>query len=248
MGTHGLYGFIYKGKLYLMFCHYDGYLEGLGLNLLKEIKYIMENNLLDVWIHQLENIKLVVDEDRVHGNYISDIQHRPRATDAEIASLKKFTMRSVISNEPWTGETKWYYLLNGTQGSFMEVLGCGYLLAYVYTGINKTESLSGEILATSLIKEYMNSLDSNYMYILDLDHMKYHVYTIHKNKVNEEKHDLYNLPNEFAGKDVGNVNMIRKMISDGDKYDANGYPIELSVMIERGMMFWRNIILTHRAN
>src|SRR5437868_291402 len=117
MGTHALYGFIYKGRLYLMYCSMDGYLEGLGLNLMRQIKHAVENGLINYWMSKCEDLNIVTEAG-------------PKPTLEERTQLRIWTRRSIFDNQAWQGETEWYWVLSNTQGSFFEVLKSGYFLAY----------------------------------------------------------------------------------------------------------------------
>jgi len=44
MGTRGHFGFRYKKKYYMIYNHFDSYFEGLGKDLLEEIKEMINNN------------------------------------------------------------------------------------------------------------------------------------------------------------------------------------------------------------
>ena len=59
MGTRGLFGFKYHGKYYLVYNHHDSYPDGLGKELIEEIKEAIKNNQLDAWGEKILQIKCV---------------------------------------------------------------------------------------------------------------------------------------------------------------------------------------------
>lgn len=42
MGTSGLFGFVYNGKYYVVYNHYDSYPDGLGQDIINEIKKMLD--------------------------------------------------------------------------------------------------------------------------------------------------------------------------------------------------------------
>ena len=136
MGTRGLFGFYYKGKYYLVYNHWDSYPEGLGHDLLREIKYALENNLLDNWIQMLIDSRVVSDE-------ISP-------TSEDINKLNKYWDLSVDDRSPMN----WYCLTRKCQGSFLSVLESGY----IYTDPDYENKLTGDIFV-----EYSYVLDFDNM-------------------------------------------------------------------------------------
>ncbi len=105
MGTRGKFGFLYKGKLYICYNHYDSYPSCLGVHLLLEI---LHANLED-WIKLLENIK--------------EVSEDVKPTPEDIEKLKKYTWLDVGNQSI----EDWYCLLRFTQGSFYHVLNSGYM-------------------------------------------------------------------------------------------------------------------------
>jgi hypothetical protein len=65
MGTLGLFGFVYKGKYYLAYNHFDSYPSGLGIYLINELISAIKNNQLGNWIKMLENIKVIYELDNI---------------------------------------------------------------------------------------------------------------------------------------------------------------------------------------
>jgi hypothetical protein len=203
MGTHGLFGFVYKGRIYLIYNHYDSYLDGLGFSLICEIKFAVKNNLIDEWIKKLESCRIVREDD--------DIQPTPD----EAKELKEWTGYSThgsvtkedgtVSFEGYNEEDTWYWCLNKCQGSFIRVLNSGYLLTVIKvedeTKINRT------------IKKAITKME-NYVYILNIDKMRYTVLYSSDEDGNEEgggssyvqeHYDINNLPDMFAGKKIGTL-------------------------------------------
>lgn len=62
MDAHSLFGFWYKGKYYLVYNHYDPYLQGLGATVIKQLKYAIDNNLLNEWKSKIIELKEVDDK------------------------------------------------------------------------------------------------------------------------------------------------------------------------------------------
>ena len=109
MGTRGLFGFKHKGKYYLIYNHCDSYYSGLGKKIVKEIKYMLDNNLLDKWIYMLENIKI--------------IDYTVNPTEEDIKQLEQYTNLKVSSRST----NDWYCLTDGCD-SLIKVLESGYIL------------------------------------------------------------------------------------------------------------------------
>ena len=59
MVTSGIFGFRYKDIYYVFYNKYDSYFSHLGINLLREIKIMIDNNNLDNWISKINNLKIV---------------------------------------------------------------------------------------------------------------------------------------------------------------------------------------------
>jgi hypothetical protein len=107
MGTRGNYGFVHKGKVYVMYNHYDSYPErpGLGWTLVHEILWAN----LERWKTALETIRVTSDE--------------PAPTKKDIEALRESTDTNVDN-----GSLKnWYVLTRKNQGSAVRVLQSGYL-------------------------------------------------------------------------------------------------------------------------
>lgn len=110
MGTRGLFGFYYKGKYYVVYNHFDSYPEGLGSDIINEIKKAILEGKLDEWKNKLININ-IVNEDKV-------------PTSEDIERLAYFTDLSVSRGST----SDWYCLLRRTQGSLEKVLDSGYII------------------------------------------------------------------------------------------------------------------------
>ena len=113
MGTHGLFGFFYKKKYYVVYNHWDSYPGGLGVNIVNELKRAIDKGFLGQWIDLLEKMVLV-DE------------HIP-PTQEQIEKLKHYANLSVSRRT----YTDWYCLLHGCQGSIDSVLTAGHIINYV---------------------------------------------------------------------------------------------------------------------
>lgn len=111
MGTRGNYGFIYKGKLYVMYNHFDSYPEnpGLGWTLVKEI----------VWAN-LERWKVALDTIKICSG---------KPTEEDVEALRASTDTNVDNGEL----SNWYVLTRKNQGSALRVLQSGYFNGTVKT-------------------------------------------------------------------------------------------------------------------
>ena len=110
MGTQGLFGFVYKGKYYLVYNHWDSYPEGLGSGIVEELKRAIENNQLEEWKKLLVQIKEVSE----------DVPPTPE----EIQKLQCYSNTSVSTGSL----SDWYCLLRNCQGSLEKVLESGYIV------------------------------------------------------------------------------------------------------------------------
>lgn len=119
MGTRGLFGFCYKGKYYLAYNHWDSYPEGLGANVIQQLKHAIDNNLLNDWKNKI--VELI------------EVDENVPPTEKDIENLKKYTNLGV-SNQ---STDDWYCLLRGTQGSIQSILDAGYIENYAIDNTNK---------------------------------------------------------------------------------------------------------------
>lgn len=108
MGTRGHFGFRYKKKYYMIYNHFDSYFEGLGKDLLEEIKEMINNNQFDEWLSLFLQLKFVKEEDM--------------PTDEDIEKCKEYYDDRVGYRTPYN----YYNLLRKCQGSFIKVLKSGY--------------------------------------------------------------------------------------------------------------------------
>ena len=136
MGTRGLFGFYYKGNYYLFYNHFDSYTEGLGRDLINEIKTAISENRLDEWKDKILMLKKVSEDDH--------------PTDDDINKLKEFTDLRV-SNQ---STSDWYCLLRKCQGSYEKCLSSGY---YLDSNYNETY-LTGDIF---IEYSYILNFDTN---------------------------------------------------------------------------------------
>lgn len=113
MGTRGLFGFHYKGKFYVAYNHFDSYPDGLGNDIIKEIKKAISNGTFESWKLKLENIKCIDEE-------------TPPTTE-DIQKLKPYTDLNVST----ASTSDWYCLLRKCQGSLELILESGYLNNHV---------------------------------------------------------------------------------------------------------------------
>jgi hypothetical protein len=135
MGTRGDYGFIYKGKLYVMYNNFDSYPErpGLGWQLVREIVWAN----LERWKVALDTIKLC----------------SGTPTEEDIKALREGTDTSVREGSL----TDWYVLTRKNQGSALRVLQSGYFLGTVTT-VDSDTDLKGHF---EHVWGYLVDFDSN---------------------------------------------------------------------------------------
>lgn len=112
MGTRGLFGFVYQGKYYVVYNHWDSYPVGLGRQLILELVNAIRQNQLDSWKDKLSSIQVI------------DPKSEP--TKQDIEKLSSYTDLGV-SNQ---SVTDWYCLTRSCQGSWISVLESGYLLPH----------------------------------------------------------------------------------------------------------------------
>lgn len=179
MGTRGLVGFRYKNRYYLMYCHYDCYLSGVGVALLREIKTAMLNGTFETWIEQFKTVTIVdvsnsggrnyldTNEDMIYSeeeyderdteffdiNDMRIIRRSPRVS--EMDKLREYCNTSVGEQH----EGDWYCLLREVQGSFVRILTSQHLLLHA-----KYKEMTGDVFI-------------EYSYVLDFDSDNFHVYT-----------------------------------------------------------------------
>ena len=141
MGTRGLYGFYYNGKYYIVYNHDDSYYDGLGADLLKELKVQLEKyGNLQLWIHQILQLK-------------STINRTP--TQQDIEKLQKYSDLSVSTKD----EKDWYCLLRKCQGSFIKVLDSGYIQTEIVTDFDTIYDYYG---GTWIEYVYILNLETSY--------------------------------------------------------------------------------------
>lgn len=110
MGTRGLYGFKYKGKYYIYYSHCDSYFSGLGKQLWKELREMLNDGELEEWLELIEAIK-VVEEDDI-------------PTEEDIENCEDFTDLTVSTRSAYD----WYCLLYKTQGKLKDTINAGYVV------------------------------------------------------------------------------------------------------------------------
>lgn len=109
MGTRGLFGFRYKGKYYMVYNHFDSYPEGLGADLVKQIKQAIKNGKIEEWKNK------VLEMEDISGTV---------PTEEQIKFLETRTLN--IGDDT----TDWYCLLKETQGSLQNMLDAKYFESY----------------------------------------------------------------------------------------------------------------------
>jgi hypothetical protein len=68
MGTHGLYGFYYNGKLYLIYNRWDSYPSGLGSTLVNEIKEALKDGTFENWKNLLIKAVIILEDEEDQEN------------------------------------------------------------------------------------------------------------------------------------------------------------------------------------
>lgn len=140
MGTRGTIGFRIDGKDYLTYNHYDSYPDGVGVDVLKEIKSI------------IGGVTLLCDIERNIRSLIAvDSEDKPSSND--ILEYSKFANPGVGNQGIDNKEINtWYQLLRHTQGT----LG-GYML-----GVIKHMIMENDFIRDSLFCEhgYIVNFDS----------------------------------------------------------------------------------------
>jgi hypothetical protein len=144
MEIHGLFGFCYRGKLYLTCSHHDSHPSSLGTNLLNELKEAIRNRTFAIWINLFLELTIVTDE------------NIPSLFD--IRRLQPYTKFS-------NGVMNWYNLTYKCQGSFNQLLQSKYLYSYDIYNLHLSRN---EI---SLIDKRFpfDRINIQYIYILNFD-------------------------------------------------------------------------------
>lgn len=106
MSTRGLYGVRYQERDYLAYNHCDSYPNGLGNELIEELKTVSLG-----WIKKKVNKLQLVNKSM-------------NPTPEQIAELSKFTNLGVGEQS----HADWYCLLRETQGSLIKTLEAGYMM------------------------------------------------------------------------------------------------------------------------
>ena len=113
MGTRGIFGFYYKGRYYVAYNHFDSYPEGLGNNIVNQIRNAKRIGTFDHWIDLLVQLRV--------------IQEHITPTPDDIKALEPYTNLNV-SNQ---STDDWYCLVHKCQGNLYKVLESGYLLPHM---------------------------------------------------------------------------------------------------------------------
>lgn len=110
MGTRGIMGLRIDGQDKLTYNHFDSYPDGLGVDMVRDIKAILANEGIDWFKDKARNIKLV--------------GKNSKPSDEEVEKLKQYSDLSV-------GEQSyedWYSLLRELQGQLKAILEAGYMI------------------------------------------------------------------------------------------------------------------------
>ena len=113
MGTRGLFGFYYNGKLYLSYNHNDSYMDGLGEKLLNEIRKAIKNGTFNRWPERIKQLKMV-----------QGFRASIKPTQEDINNLRQYTNRNINVQS----DIDRYSLLRGCQESLTSILESGYIL------------------------------------------------------------------------------------------------------------------------
>lgn len=162
MGTRGFYCICYRGIYYVFYNHWDSYFSNLGVNLINEIKHILNNNLLVEFLKNVDCLKVY----RFNMNTLSDSE-----------KLRLYEYKNTEENNKFDNEIKEYTYKKA--GSYIKTLDAGYInFSYIYD--------------TEVTFENATHWDLEYIYILDCDKSEfiiksnYHInirYTFDKLKV-----------------------------------------------------------------
>ena len=110
MGTHGLFGFRYKKKYYMVYNTFDSYYCGLGQKLLNELREMVKNGQFEEWLQLFLNIKIVFES--------------MKASEDDIKTISEYTKSEYNIKHI----NDFYHLLHDCQGSYVKCLKSGYLL------------------------------------------------------------------------------------------------------------------------
>ncbi len=133
MGTRGAVGFRLDGKDYVAYNHFDSYPEGLGVEVLRDIKELLKGTGLNSLPALVKRLKV--------------FSENKKPTKKDIKALAKYTDLSVSNKST----SDWYCLTRNLQGNLRGYLEAGYMPD------------SREFLADSLFCEwaYIVNLDDN---------------------------------------------------------------------------------------
>lgn len=102
MGTRGAFGFKINNEYKISYNHYDSYISGLGISIVKQLINIKKKNQLDELKERVKKIKLV--NESIPPTKEDQIKYR------------KFLNSNVGGR---SGSVEWYQLLRETQGDFL---------------------------------------------------------------------------------------------------------------------------------
>lgn len=111
MGTSGYYGFLLKGKFYLVYNHYDSQPKCLGRNILGELQDLLDDGSAAAILH----LQTLVSELKIVSRDMTPTQEDQK-------KLEKYTDLTVSRQSL----DDWYCLLRKAQGSLKATLECGY--------------------------------------------------------------------------------------------------------------------------
>ena len=170
MGTRGLFGFFYKGRLYLVYNHWDSYPSGLGLLLVSEIQAAIDKNELQFWKELLERI-MVIDCDSI-------------PSEIDVHRLRNFT-NLMVSDQ---STSDWYCLTHKCQGSMFSVLQSGYL----YPAIDMNEKVWADLSNDYAIKGILEDYEE-YGYVLNFDEDTFDVFGCNTETENQQQRKIFPL-------------------------------------------------------
>ncbi len=182
MGTKGFFGFYYKGKYYLVFNRFDSFLDSLGNELLEEVKFMVENNLILEWKNLLSNIVIIEDLDnqtefdkkisnedkiKIYNHYENNVLEKLQKMFSNICkNPEELDLNSLF--------TIYSYIGSYEEHKFEKILNSGFIIIENYTDIK---------------------YDAQYVYFIDFDHEQFNVIDINKN--HHLKLNIHHLPNSL---------------------------------------------------
>ncbi len=189
MGTRGVFGFFYKGCLYIVYNHFDSYPSGLGADLVHEIQQAIADDTLKDWSKLLENIT-IIDQDSI-------------PTQKDIIRLRNYADLTVSLQS----QKDWYCLTRRCQGSMFNVLLSGYLCPYM-----DTAEISSKYASEGILDDY-----EDYGYILNFDENTFDVFgCADEHEKNHDKRTIFPLSSLSTFFDFFEISPKKRITSQGE--------------------------------